>query len=796
MGVSSSVVEQLQNNQSMVNLVGKGISVISNEIPERFSVQSLNLSHNKIVQLPPKLPGLRAISLAYNGYRVIPKQVELSIMNYTDLINLDLSNNFLSVVPKAFISHPSLNELNLFGNSFVKLDFSSLPIVYLNVGRNKLQHITNLNPKTEILSAELNMITELPPPSPTLTRLFLSMNRITSLTDTVTFDNLTILDLSRNQISSMPPSLKEIFPNLVVLDISYNLIEKVPSLPSKIYEISINNNKISNLPKLNTYLHLSIIDCSYNNIRKVSALPRKIQTFIADNNKISSMDECETKKLSKFSINQNKLTSLPSHMGNKLKKYVIRGNLIQNIKLDVFHHKLAHIDLSDNQIEELPKGLFLSSCLKTLILAHNKIVALPDGIEESILLDLNLSYNPLKSFPSVLPKNLERLIISHCSLGMLPKSIEQLEELVELDISNNYISNLPHFDNLLKFYASKNRFTVMPTLCDVIEEVDLSFNRMMQFTENNAPFHQDSLIRIDVSFNQITHIPKLQCKSLQFLAINKNPIKEEIDFKDVPSIEVLHIMQQTSAVNLKEGCEVYSSNRTLSQNFSFMHTLDNTYIYSQTFGTGLLLHEDIILAKSKVLETGRILGYVLATKDPSVSITFSNTLLERLSKYKTFNDKFIIKSLEKAEKAVESQATMLVPSQTAFIIYDKTTLYYAGYTQVPIFILNKNRELRSVNDSRWPRKMLDKTINYLVYRTLPVPTVGKIDLQPNDTYIIITNVNLCETLGKSIFTEICNTAKDSRELLFTLRNVGRSMNKFDNLTVIIFDISQFQESST
>ena len=790
MGITPSVVEQLQNGQSMVNLTGKDITTLAYELPDKMTVQTLNLSYNRISQLPQKLTGLKALSLAHNQYKSIPKQIEQCIINYKDLISIDLSNNFLTTLPKSLLFHPSITEINVFGNNFSKIDLSASNIVYLNIGRNKLEQIPKLGQKTEIISAELNMITDFPPSSPALTRLFLSMNKIQSIPAGISFENLTILDLSRNQISSFPPSLKEIFPNLVVLDLSFNLLVKLPSLPSKIYELTVNNNKITSLPKLNTYLHLNSINFSYNSVRKVSAIPRKMQIFIADNNKITSMDGCETKKLIKFSINQNKLTEFPYHLNNRLKKYIIRGNLIQTIDIRVFHQKLAYIDLTNNEIEVLPKELFLSECLKTLILQHNKIKELPAGIENSILLDLNLSFNPLKYFPPILPKNLERLSIAGCSLAVLPNSIEKLEELVELDVSDNYLSSLPHLENLQKFYASKNRFASIPKFCNVIEEVDLSFNRMMQLTPQNVPYFHENLLTLDISCNQITSFPPIKCESLQYLSLRKNPFKGEIDCSGMPQLEVLHTVQQTSVINLNPECEVYSSNRTLSSGFTFIHTLDNSFSYVQAKGSALI-HDDIILSKSRVFGSAKLLGYVLATKDPKVAIAFSEKLVEKLSKYKKLNQINIIKSLEKAEKTVEDHATMLDPSQTAFIIYNKPTMFYAGYTQVPIFVLNDKKEIRCVNESRWPRKALNNAINYLVFQTLPTPNVGEIKLEPNDKLMIITNVNVCDILGKNVFTEICQTAKDERELAFGLRNVARANNKYDNLTVIIYNLTTF-----
>ena len=780
MGQNVSTVDKIQNGQTIVNVIGKGITSIPYEIPETFHIKSLNLSQNRIKNLPKSLPFLCTLVLASNNYKKVPKDVEETIKNYKELVSLDLSSNSLKSLPKSLLQHQSIIEINVFGNSIKEIDLSESTLVSFNVGKNELTKMPILGPKLETLSAEMNSIEDFIASNPVITKLFLSMNKISSIPEGLVFSNLTNIDLSRNNIKTLP-SLKEMCPSLQVLDVSYNMLEKLPSLPSSIRQIIINNNKVTFLPRLSLYVHLLSINFSYNSVRRITAIPKRMITFIGNNNRISSMEQCETTKLSVFSVDKNKLIEMPLHDGNKITNYAIRGNLFKSINLSVLSDKLIALDLCDNQIEDVPKELFMKPNLKTLALAHNKITKLPRGIKESELQDLDISFNSLIEFPKSLPHALERLSIACCSLSEFPPAYDNVYELVELDISENRLKKLPFFPDLLKLYASENIFTSIPRLSDCIEEVDLSYNRISKV----KGFTSDSLLVLDLSFNIINSEPEINAPELQHMSLRGNPLSCSVDLGSCRNLESLFVTKATP-INVAQGCEVYSPNPTLSTGFLCLESLDNVS-YAQTKGIGMN-HSDIIVSNKTAFGNERMVGYVLATKDFDVARNFANALIDGISKTTKQGEEEIKNAIENAERSVEANATMLDPSQTAFIVYSKGVPYFAGCTQIPIFIVNDSNEVRCVRETRWPRKELNCVINYLVFQTLPIATVGQIKLEPTDKWIVIMNVNISDTIGKSVFTEICERALNSHELVFNLKNYARSINKLDNLTAIAIDI--------
>ncbi|KAM9352350.1 p53-induced death domain-containing protein 1 [Symphorus nematophorus] len=108
--------------------------------------------------------------------------------------------------------------------------------------------------------------------------------------------------------------------------------------------------------------------------------------------------------------------------------------------------RLAHLDLSFNQLSCLPPCLLSLPVLSSLLLSHNHLSALPADIGQlSSLTYLSLLGNELVSLPPSVGrlKALQTLDVSHNLLQQLPDEIGSLEELVKLELSHNKLKQLP-----------------------------------------------------------------------------------------------------------------------------------------------------------------------------------------------------------------------------------------------------------------------------------------------------------------------------------------------------------------
>jgi internalin A len=131
--------------------------------------------------------------------------------------------------------------------------------------------------------------------------------------------NLTQLEVSGNQLTSLPPEISEL-KKLTQLNVSGN---KLTSLPSKISELK----------------NLTQIDISLN---QLTSLPPEVS---------------ELKNLTKLEIYSNQLTSLPPEISElkNLTRLEISGNQLTSLPPEISELKnLAQLNISGNQLTSLP----------------------------------------------------------------------------------------------------------------------------------------------------------------------------------------------------------------------------------------------------------------------------------------------------------------------------------------------------------------------------------------------------------------------------------------------------------
>ncbi|NWR67480.1 NEPN protein, partial [Bucorvus abyssinicus] len=347
-------------------------SIENNTFKALSTLRSLELYKNQIKQIPTFLPSsLEILKLADNSINT------LHASDFEGLVKLrvlDIRNNLIATLPpSAFSSLRNLQSLILDGNNMVSVSapFKLPRLKYLSMAGNKLNSFpTNFFgsfQNLQFLSLSGNLLTKMPLDLPkTLLSLKLEKNQLRTvrLQDMKHLGNLCEFFLSENQLTSIDGA--QLLPNLTTLELSKNQLHTVPlRLPGRLQKL----------------------DCSNNLIQRVTAQDfqglQDLKHLFLDNNAVSmfeagALQQCA--QLSNLALEQNLLISIP----------------LRQVNLRTAD-TLARLDLKGNDIEDVgEQELKDLKQLQVLNLRNNKISALDRKVLEYLprLRHLYLDGNP------------------------------------------------------------------------------------------------------------------------------------------------------------------------------------------------------------------------------------------------------------------------------------------------------------------------------------------------------------------------------------------------------------------
>ncbi|XP_063164052.1 leucine-rich repeat serine/threonine-protein kinase 2 [Candoia aspera] len=297
----------------------KGSDSFSSLVSDRECIKSLDLSSNELENIDPisqssclltHLEPLEKLELHQNELSCIPKQLceTLKCLTY-----LDLHSNRLKSFPQYLLEMPQ--------------------IAHLDVSRNDIGPSLSFNPNItcptlKLLNLSYNQLSSIPEYLANvlikLEHLILEGNKLSGIFSPICLKELKVLNISKNGISFLVEEFLKECLKLEMLSAGANLLGTIPDLPFNITTLKLSQNVFSHVPKAILLLpHLRSVDLSSN---KIVTLPgpvdwksSNLRELLFNHNQISILDLNEKafswSRLEKLHLSNNKLKEIPPEIG-------------------------------------------------------------------------------------------------------------------------------------------------------------------------------------------------------------------------------------------------------------------------------------------------------------------------------------------------------------------------------------------------------------------------------------------------------------------------------------------------
>ena len=446
----------------------------------------------------------------------------------------------------------------------------------------------------EFIDLHGNQITTVPPVFSSLSRLTtlnLSRNRITSDAVFVLtgIQSLRELRLAENALQGQIPDCVCELENLEILDIHENAVSSLPKSLGRLKKLKIldiGGNKFTSLPfeELVQIMPLVEVVASRNRLDGTLLPPspimfRNLKTLNVSHNALISIadHEIEMPALLSLDLSNNRISRLPeSKAWPKLTALIANENQIKSLPLDFAVLKdLKAVDFSSNSLTKIDDTLASMDCLVTVRFTNNPLHErkflnmTADELKAELRTRLS---SPLSEssvdLGSMAYDNIgQQSTLCVVKSGTLDRSRSKLRELDDADLNtaatNAVVKSLILHHNLLQ-----RIYPAIAVFANTMVNLDLSHNKLGLNAEylaqplslpllqtfnltSNALLSLDPLVQclsapklasLNISFNRITSLPILRgaFPALSTLLASNNAVIE-LDVESVRGLQTLDV---------------------------------------------------------------------------------------------------------------------------------------------------------------------------------------------------------------------------------------------------------------
>ncbi|CAG9765272.1 unnamed protein product [Ceutorhynchus assimilis] len=373
-------------------------------------------------------------------------------------------NNFTRILEVSRLDGTSFSEL------FQTLSESDLPelnnlVLTHSTVSNLSDLLYSVGRQLKFLKLSHNNLTEIPELGDDLSviSLDLSANEITSLPSSYhPIRTLETLNLSENSIKQIKPESFKNLEALKILDLSKNYLflldnqSLTPLVSLQYLNLSHNNLKSLNDKCFSSLLKLQQLDVSSNNLARVAPgslqLPSLARLLLAGNTQLGDSSEVLVQigqRVHTVDVSETGLKQVPPTLTHSIRILQLSRNFIQTVtcgELDAYP-LLQFLDFTSNDLFSIEEdALGRLEALSVLYLPDNKLETIPKSFPEKLTV-LHLQGNAIRKISKDdlygLP-NLEVLLLNDNKILIVEAgAFSDLNSLITLDLSRNPIKALP-----------------------------------------------------------------------------------------------------------------------------------------------------------------------------------------------------------------------------------------------------------------------------------------------------------------------------------------------------------------
>ncbi|KPM12045.1 toll-like protein [Sarcoptes scabiei] len=397
------------------------------------------------------------------------------------------------------------------------------------------------------------------------------------------------LDLSQNNIKSLPNDLFCPFLNLQTLNLSNNALANLTSFGlidpatgrlclQELYDLDLSNNRLESVPETSgvaALKNLQNLNLSYNKIIEITELTfsalRKLSILDLSNNNLRSLPNRtfrDSDELKELNLAKNNLIRIPSGLFQGLSKLqvlnmadnqIVSGSIGGETFADLI--RVIVMNFSGNKLRQLSASAFQNQySLQVLLLENNDLETIEEGTFATLynLHTLKLSGNRFQHLPESIFTGLFVLNELHLSGNLLEHihddAFKNCTHLKTLELSSNLLTSIPlairSLNKLEKLNLSANKFTTLTDATPLtglsIRKLDISDNYLINVTRNALRPIGQTLEELRLDGNRLRALNKeifsdLQQK-LKILRIDRNELTDVINvLSNVKHLEKLEI---------------------------------------------------------------------------------------------------------------------------------------------------------------------------------------------------------------------------------------------------------------